>query len=96
MKSLAVHSHTFPIICRHPKSLSPAERDPTSRQFIVFQSRLARSESGSSSPHGKSLFFPLLESVEAANSHSTSVGNLLSAHLQYASASYQLILIIGR
>ena len=41
MKPLAVHSQTFPIICRQPKALSPAAWAPTSAQPIPRQSSRA-------------------------------------------------------
>src|SRR6266478_7289432 len=52
LKSLAVHSHTLPIICRHPNALSPAGRTLTGMHPITLQSRFARSGVGASLPQG--------------------------------------------
>src|SRR5262249_56156504 len=95
-KSEPVHSHTLPVICRHPNALSPAAQAATSSGSSKAKSRLARSLLGAASPHGQRRL-PVakrepsaLASPTAAASHSASVGSRRLAQLHQACASYHL------
>src|SRR5690242_113232 len=78
-----------------PSGVSPAAKASAGEQPNTEESKFARQFDGrqlstrASSPHGYARF----SVPAAANSHSASVGNLRLAHLQYASASYQLTCI---
>src|SRR4029079_12481702 len=100
-KSEAVHSHTLPIICRHPKALSPAAQAATSSGSPKATSMVAGSRLGAASPQGQRRLQSAkrepsgLASPTAAASHSASVGSLRLAQLHQACASYQLTNVTG-
>src|SRR5262249_13269982 len=100
-KSEPVHSHTLPVICRHPNALSLAAQAATSSGSSKAKSRLARSLLGAASPHGQRRLPSAKRepsapaSPTAAASHSASVGSRRLAQLHQACASYQLTNVTG-